>query len=208
MYVAARHQEMRPELLHGLIRTHPLGIVVTHGAGGLDANHIPFELAPATENAPHGVLRAHVARGNSLWRQDGADALVVFQGPTGYVTPAVFEEKTISGEVVPTYNYAVVHAHGKLRTIEDPVWILALLERLTAHHESSRPAPWSVQDAPPAYIERMMKAIVGIEIPIERLQGKWKIGQNDSEQDQRRMEETMSEQMVTMMRERRALSAA
>ena len=184
MYSPSQFEENRLDALHALIEAHPLGTLVTHSAAGLDADHIPFEIAAPTPEAPFGTLRAHVARANPLWRQAGAGVLVVFQGPSAYVSPSLYAEKPVSGKVVPTYNYAVVHAHGVLRAIEDPAWILALLERLTAHHEAARAAPWSVSDAPPAFIDTLLKAIVGIEIPLDRLQGKWKLSQNRPPGDQ------------------------
>lgn len=183
MYVPAHFVETRCEVLHALMADHPLGTLVMQGAGGLDADHIPFEIAAPSAQAPYGILRAHVARANPLWRQDGQDALVVFQGPSAYISPAFYEEKAISGKVVPTYNYAVVHAHGRLSAIEDPAWLLALLERLSARHEAGRATPWSVHDAPHDYIDRLMQAIVGIEIPLQRLQGSFKLSQNRSARD-------------------------
>ena len=184
MYAPTHFEETRLDALHALVEAHPLGTLVTHSAEGLNADHIPFEIAAPTAGAPFGTLRAHVARANPLWRQAGADVLVVFQGPSAYVSPSLYAEKPASGKVVPTYNYAVVHAHGALRAIEDPAWILALLERLTARHESARAAPWAVRDAPPEYIDALLKAIVGIEIPLDRLQGKWKLSQNRPPADQ------------------------
>ncbi len=186
MYSPSHFNETRPELLQGLIAQHPLGTVIVNGAAGLVADHIPFELGPATPEAPFGVLRAHVARVNPLWRHEG-EALVVFQGPSAYVSPSLYEEKPVSGKVVPTWNYAVVHAHGPLRAVEDTAWLLALLERLTVTHEASRAAPWSVHDAPREWVEKIMQAIVGIEIPVHRMQGKWKMSQNRSQQDQHRV---------------------
>lgn len=183
MYVHAHFDERRPALLHGLIEQHPLGTLVIHGAAGLSADHIPFELCAATDAAPFGVLRAHVHRANPLWRHAGA-VMVVFQGQAAYVSPSLYEEKPLTGKVVPTWNYMAVHAHGTLRAIEDPAWILAQLERLTLRHESGRSAPWAVQDAPPEYIDKLLAAIVGIEIPVQRMQGKWKTSQNRSARDQ------------------------
>ena len=184
MYAPSHFEETRLDTLHALIEAHPLGTLVTHSAAGLEADHIPFEIGAPTAAAPFGTLRAHVARANPLWRQSGAGVLVVFQGPSAYVSPSLYAEKPVSGKVVPTYNYAVVHAHGVLRAIEDPAWILALLERLTSHHEAARAAPWSVADAPPAFVDTLLKAIVGIEIPLDRLQGKWKLSQNRPPADQ------------------------
>jgi transcriptional regulator len=184
MYAPSYFNETRPEQLHGLVARHPLGTLITHGAAGLDATHIPFELAAPEPGAPFGVLRAHVARANPLWRHVG-DTLTVFQGPSAYIAPALYEEKERTGKVVPTWNYMAVHAHGTLRAIEDPAWILALLERLTATHEAARAAPWAVHDAPPEFIDKLLRAIVGIEIPVQRMQGTWKLSQNRSQQDRR-----------------------
>jgi transcriptional regulator len=184
MYVASNFDEARLDVLHALISDHPLGTLVTTAPGGLCADHIPFEIGAPTPEAPFGVLRAHVARANPLWQLAGMPVLAVFQGPSGYVSPAFYEEKAISGKVVPTWDYAVVHAHGTLRAIEDPAWLLALLERLTTTHEATRARPWAVRDAPPEYVDKLLRAIVGIEIPIARVQGKWKLSQNRSLQDQ------------------------
>ena len=156
MYAPSHFEETRLDALHALVEAHPLGTLVTHTAEGLCADHIPFEIGAPTFDAPFGTLRAHVARANPLWRQAGSEVLVVFQGPSAYVSPSLYAEKPVSGKVVPTYNYAVVHAHGVLRAIEDPDWILALLGRLTARHESPRAAPWSVADAPAEYIATML----------------------------------------------------
>ncbi|MCX6955722.1 MAG: FMN-binding negative transcriptional regulator [Verrucomicrobia bacterium] len=182
MYNPPHFTETRPEILHALIAAHPLGTLVTLGSTGLDANHIPFEFDPApTAAAPHGTLLAHVARANPLWRDHSAttEALVVFQGPQSYVTPTWYTEtKPATGKVVPTWNYCTVHAHGPLRVIDDPAWLLALVTRLTARHECGRPAPWAVADAPADFVAKQLAAIVGIEIPITRLAGKWKVSQN------------------------------
>ncbi|MDQ1920092.1 FMN-binding negative transcriptional regulator [Massilia pseudoviolaceinigra] len=203
MYGPSAFDEMRPSLLHGLIDAHPLGTIITHGDSGLDANHIPFEIDAGDENAPFGILRAHVARANPLWRHAG-ETLVVFQGPSAYITPALYEDKKINGKVVPTYNYAVVHAHGTLRAIEDPAWILALLGRLTARHEAAQAAPWSIEDAPSDFIDRLVTMIVGIEIPVERMHGKWKVSQNRSQNDQRTIESAMDMPMAQAMQRRSA----
>lgn len=178
MYLPSHFEERRPEVLRVLIERHPLGTLVTTGPGGLEANHIPFLYDP--EPGPHGTLLAHVARGNPVWRETGAgaEALVVFQGPQAYISPSMYPTKKEHGRAVPTWNYMVVHAHGRLRAIEDPAWLRALLERLTARHEAGRPEPWSLSDAPGDYLEKMMQAIVGIEIPVSRIVGKWKVSQN------------------------------
>jgi transcriptional regulator len=187
VYTPAQFEETRIEVLHQLVEQHPLGALVMHGAHGLDADHIPFEIGAPTPEAPFGVLRAHVARANPLWRSDGAAALVLFQGPSAYVSPSHYEQKAVSGKVVPTWNYAVVHAHGTLRTVDDPHWLLGLLGRLTSRHESGLSAPWKIADAPPDYIDGLLKAIVGIEIALDRLQGKWKTSQNRPPADRERV---------------------
>jgi transcriptional regulator len=185
MYTPSAFDETRLDVLHGLIAAHPLGALVRHGPDGLAADCIPFEIAAATPEAPFGTLRAHVARANPLWREGaGTDVMAIFQGPSAYISPAWYEEKPRSGKVVPTYNYAVVQAHGPLRAIEDPDWLLALLHRLTARHEAALPSPWSVADAPPDFIAKLLGAIVGIEIPLTRIAGKWKLSQNRSRRDQ------------------------
>ncbi|MDC8760182.1 FMN-binding negative transcriptional regulator [Janthinobacterium fluminis] len=182
MYQVAHHEESRLDVMHALIAAHPLGTLVSQDAGGLCADHIPFEIGAPTSEAPFGVLRGHVARANPLWRRE-AEVLTVFQGAQAYISPAWYEEKAHSGKVVPTYNYAVVHGHGRLRAIHDPAWLLALLEDLTRRHEAAMPAPWRVADAPPDYIAKLLKAIVGIEIPLDRIEGKWKASQNHSAQN-------------------------
>lgn len=183
MYSPRHFEETRLDVLHALVRAHPLGALVTQQTDGLQADHIPFEIAPPEAGAPFGVLRAHVARANPLWRDARGEAMVIFQGAQAYVTPSWYEEKAVSGKVVPTYNYVVAHAYGRLRAVEDPAWLLALLGRLTGAHEAQRAQPWSVADAPAEYLDKMLAAIVGIEIPLTRLVGKWKVSQNRSDAD-------------------------
>ncbi len=187
MYNPPHFEETRAEVLHDLVAAHPLGTLVTLGSAGLDANHLPFELdRAATPAAPHGTLRAHVARANPVWRDFSAahGALVVFQGPQAYITPTWYAEaKPATGRVVPTWNYCVVHAHGPLVVHDDRAWLRAQVERLVRRHESAQPKPWQVADAPADYLEKQLSAVVGIEIPIQRLAGKWKVSQNRSEGD-------------------------
>ncbi len=178
MYVPSQFEETRLDVLHDLIREHSLAALVTLGSQGLDANHIPLELDPGP--APFGTLRGHVARGNPVWRDFSGDveALAVFQGPQAYISPGWYQTKRETGKVVPTYNYIVVHAYGPMRVIEDRAWLRGLVERLTSRYESGRPEPWKVTDAPAEFIDQMLGAIVGIEIPLSRLVGKWKVSQN------------------------------
>ena len=183
MYSPAHFVIEDADTLHALVRAHPLGALVRAVPDGLAADHLPFELDATI--SPYGRLRAHVARGNPVWREarDDRDVLVIFQGPARYVTPAWYPTKHDTGKVVPTWNYAVVHAYGKLTAIDDPEWLRALVTRLTDRHEASREEPWHVGDAPAEYIERQLRAIVGIEIAITRLVGKWKLSQNRTPAD-------------------------
>ena len=180
MYLPAHFEEIRIEVLHALMREHPFATLITHGADGLAANHLPLLLA--AEIGPLGALQGHVARANSL-RQQSADAevLVVFHGPQAYVTPSWYETKREHGKAVPTWNYVVAHAHGRMRVVDDPAWLRQQLDALVAHHEAAFADPWQIADAPPDYIDKMLSAIVGIEITITDLKGKWKISQNQPE---------------------------
>jgi len=178
LYLPAHFKESRIEVLHALMHAHPLAALITVCDSGLVANHIPVETL--SEPAPHGLIRGHVARANPLWREYRADseALAIFQGPQAYISPSFYPSKQQTGEVVPTWNYAVVHAHGTLRFFEDSTWLRALVERLTDGHESVREQPWKVGDAPTPYIQKMLSAIVGFEFTVTRLEGKWKVSQN------------------------------
>jgi transcriptional regulator len=172
MYLPKSFQETRIEVLHALIRDYPFATVVMHGAEGLVANHLPFELI-----GDH-VLHGHVARGNELAKADGAQVLVMFQAANGYISPNWYPSKHETGREVPTWNYAVVHVHGRLRVTDDKAWLRGLLEKLTDRHEATQPKPWHVSDAPDDHIEKMLTAIVGLEITIDRIEGKFKLSQN------------------------------
>jgi transcriptional regulator len=184
MYVPTHFEETRVEVMHELMCSHPFATLVTLTSQGLNANHIPLELQ--ADPAPFGTLCGHIARANPLWRELSSDvnALAIFQGANRYISPAWYPTKEETGKVVPTWNYAVVHAHGPLRVIEDRDWLRQLVGRLTDHHESNRSQPWSVSDAPGDYIEKTLDAIVGLEMPIVRLIGKWKVSQNRPAKDQ------------------------
>jgi len=178
MYQPAHFIETRRELMHALMDAHPFATLVTLGVEGLNANHLPFELDPGS--GEHGCLRAHVARSNPVWQdlRDGVEALVIFQGPHAYVSPGWYPTKQAHGRAVPTWNYVVVHAYGPLRVVEDKAWLRAMVKRLSVRHEAAMAQPWRLEDAPADYIDRMLDAIVGIELPIARLLGKWKVSQN------------------------------
>lgn len=183
MYLPQAFSEARIDTLHAFIRAHPLGALVSVGPDGPNANHIPFLVDP--DPAPCGTLRGHVAKANGAWRELEANpaALVIFQGAQAYVTPSWYPGKAAHGKVVPTWNYVVVHASGRARVIHDGQWLHALVTRLTDEHEARRAAPWKVTDAPPEYVARELRAIVGIELPIERLLGKVKASQNRARED-------------------------
>lgn len=178
MYLPRHFEETDVKMLHQLVRAHPFGALVTLAASGLEANHVPFLLQ--ADPPPYGTLHAHIARANPLWHDFARDvqALVIFQGPQTFVSPSWYPSKKETTKVVPTWNYAVVHARGHIRVIEDPAWLRAHVEGLTNRHEAERPAPWKVTDAPVDYIEKMIAAIVGLEIPVSQLVGKWKVSQN------------------------------
>ena len=200
MYVPAHFEETRPEVLHRLIREHSLAALVTLGSDGLNANHIPLEID--AQPAPLGTLRGHVARANPVWRDFSRDVgvLAVFQGPQAYISPAWYRTKRETGKVVPTYNYAVVHAYGPMSIIEDRTWLRGLVERLTNRHEAGRPGPWKVTDAPADFVEQMLGAIVGIEIPLTRLVGKWKVSQNRPASDREGVVNALREPNDTAIR--------
>lgn len=183
MYVPKHFEESRVDVLHEFIRQHPLGMLVASTPDGLEACHVPFLLDP--QPSPHGTLRCHVARANPIWQhlQSGAPVLIAFQGANSYISPAWYASKQVHGKVVPTWNYVVVQAHGTATVTHDREPLLRLVEQLTREHESARTAPWQVSDAPADYLDKMLGAIVGLEIPITRLTGNWKLSQNRSAED-------------------------
>jgi transcriptional regulator len=183
MYIPKANEEKRIEVLHDLIESHPLASLVTMGQSGLFASHLPMVLERGT--GTHGLLKGHLSRANKQWRDflPAVEALAIFSGPEHYITPSWYVEKEETGKVVPTWNYAVVHVYGSLKAIEDPAWLIEHLNALTTVHESTLPAPWQVSDAPADYVKSLLNGIVGLELPIERIEGKWKASQNRSERD-------------------------
>lgn len=190
MYQPPHFQENRPDVMEKLIRAHPLATLVAVGRDGLIVNHFPLlylsaDAAVAGSEPVQGILQGHMAKANPLWRDfdPATEVVAVFQGPQTYVTPSWYPSKAEHGRVVPTWNYAVVHAHGPLTVTEDPAWLRTHLAALTATQEDDRAAPWSLTDAPAEFIDKQMKGIVGFEIRIGRLEGKWKMSQNRAEAD-------------------------
>lgn len=183
MYLPADFNEPRVENLHACIVQHPFGMLITDGKSGLDANHIPFELA--ANEGERGVLRAHVARANPVWQDvaDGDEVLVVFRAGDAYISPNWYPSKHESHKQVPTWNYIVVHAYGRISIHDDERYVRGVVARLTRTHEASLPEPWKMSDAPADYIDTMLKSIVGLQIDITRLIGKSKLGQNKASRD-------------------------
>src|SRR3984893_9177751 len=184
MYCPALFREDRLEVQHAFIRSHPLGLLISHGSIGLVANLLPFVLK--TGDSERGVLQAHMARANPQWRElDDQAVLVVFRGTDAFVSPSLYATKKETGKVVPTWNYAMVQARGKAKLRDQSDWLTPQLNALTTAREATRPQPWSVADAPSDYIEAQKRAIVGIEIEIAVLEGKWKVSQNQPEANRR-----------------------
>jgi transcriptional regulator len=183
MYQPPHFREERLEVQHALINAHPLGLLVTFGGTGLMANPIPFVLDATA--SPLGTLKAHLSRANSQWRDfdPSQEVLAVFQGAEAYITPSWYEAKREHGKVVPTWNYAIVQAHGRMRVMDDPDWLRQQITAMTTAQEAARPEPWAVTDAPAAFVAAQLKGIVGVEIEITRIEGKWKVSQNRSEAD-------------------------
>ena len=183
MYVPAHFAETRPEELARIIREYPLGVLITHDAQGLDANHLPFEIDPNA--GTHGVLTAHVARANPVWQRcaSGNSAMVVFRGAEGYVSPNWYPSKHEAHRQVPTWNYEVVHAHGLLTVRDDERFVRGVVGRLTRRHEADEPRPWKMSDSAPEFIDGMLRNIVGIEVAITSLVCKRKLSQNKEERD-------------------------
>lgn len=185
MYNPSHFKTDDPASLHDLIQAHPLGCLVTHSDSGLDANHLPFELLQDED----GVLRliAHVARANPVWQQirDDSSVLVIFRAEQAYISPNWYPSKHESHEQVPTWNYRVVHAHGRIGVRDDEKFVRGVVGRLTRRHEArnNAQAPWKMSDAPPDYLQRMLGAIVGLEITVDRLEAKFKLSQNKQQRD-------------------------
>ena len=184
MYIPQHFREERPEVLRELMAKFPLAALVTAGTGGLEANHLPMLYDP--EPVPWGTLRGHLSRANRQWQDYSpvVEALAIFQGPQAYISPHWYPTKQQHGRVVPTWNYAVVHAHGKLSVYAEPERLRAFLDRLTAVNEAGQPKPWMPADSPPEYIDGLLKAIVGVELAITRIEGKWKVSQNQPAENQ------------------------
>ena len=184
MYLPSAFRQDDLAELHAQLQASPFALLTSAGATGVQASHLPLLLAP--DEGEFGTLYGHFARANPHWRdlQGGAEALAVFSGPDAYISPDWYPAKAEHGKVVPTWNYIAVHARGPVELIEEPERLLQIVSRLSDQHESGRERPWAVSDAPREYIDSMLRAIVGFALPIRRLEGKWKLGQNRSAADQ------------------------
>ncbi len=184
MYLPSAFRQDDLAELHAQMQASPFALLTSAGAAGVQASHLPLLLAP--DEGEFGTLYGHFARANPHWRdlQDDAEALAVFSGPDAYISPGWYPAKAEHGKVVPTWNYIAVHARGPVELIEEPERLLQIVSRLSDQHESGRERPWAVSDAPREYIDSMLRAIVGFALPIRRLEGKWKLGQNRSAADQ------------------------
>ncbi len=181
MYLPRHFEQHDREQLIALMRERPLATLIVATDEGLSADLIPLEFVP--DEGEHGMLRGHVARANPLWQRAGTTALAVFTGPEAYISPGWYASKKEHGKVVPTWNYTMVQARGVLRAVDNAPWLRALVGRLTDHHEATQATPWQVSDAPDDFVQQMLRAIVGIEMPLTSLVGKWKISQNRSAAD-------------------------
>ncbi len=183
MYQPPHFREDDLAVQHALIRAHPLGLLITAGPDGPNANLLPFSLYP--ELSEKGTLKVHMARANTQWKEiaAGAPALVVFQGADNYITPSWYQTKRETGKVVPTWNYAIVQVRGTAKVIDDAGWLRTQIEALTGEHEGPRPKPWGVDDAPDAFVDAQIKGIIGVEIEITDIEGKWKVSQNRPKAD-------------------------
>jgi len=199
MYQPPHFKETRQDVLHGLIRAHPLGLLISNGADGPVANALPFLLD--ADVGPNGRLRAHLAKANPQWRlladNPASPVLVVFQGADAYVTPSWYETKRETGKVVPTWNYAIVQVRGTVSIVEDDDWIARQITELTAFQEGGRKLPWAVSDAPASYIQSQIKGIVGLEMAITAIDGKWKVSQNRPVADRAGVAEGLESEMPT-----------
>ncbi|MEQ8481966.1 MAG: FMN-binding negative transcriptional regulator [Hoeflea sp.] len=200
MYLPAQFAETDENVMRALIAAHPLGLLISASEADVQASPLPFLVS-----VDSGVtrLRAHLARANPQWRHigDGASVLVVFQGVDTYITPSWYQSKSEHGKVVPTWNYAMVQARGTATIMPDPGWLTSQIEDLTERHEAVRPDPWKVGDAPERFIETQLRGIVGIEIEVSAMAGKWKVSQNRSEGDRRGVHAGLSEDGETQMAE-------
>lgn len=192
MYIPAAFRQHDLAQLHGLIRQQPLATLISQGGEGLQASHLPLLLI--ANEGEHGTLYGHCARANPQWRAlaRGSETLAIFTGVDGYISPSWYPSKTEHGKAVPTWDYQSVHAYGQAEVFDDPARLLQLLDQLSQQHEAGRPQPWTLAEAPREYIDQMLRAIVGFSLPIQRLEGQWKLSQNRSRDDRADVRQALS----------------
>lgn len=192
MHIPAAFRQDDLTQLHAQMRENPLAALVSHGASGLQASHVPLLLV--AEEGDYGTLYGHFARANPQWQvfAEQPEALAIFSGADAYVSPSAYPSKAEHGKAVPTWNYISVHAHGQLEVFDDPERLRQLLAHMTAAHEGNQPKPWAIDDAPRDYIDSMLRAIVGFALPIQRLQGQWKLSQNRNAADHTGVQQVLS----------------
>ena len=197
MYQPAHHREDRLSIQHEAIDTHSFGLLISLGGDGLLANGVPFLLHRS--EGERGTLHAHIARANTQWHNlEGQKVLVVFQGPQSYISPSFYETKRETGKVVPTWNYVMVQARGIAKIHQDAAWLDKQVNSLTAKYEKHRTNSWAVSDAPRTYIESQLRGIIGIEIKIDSIEGKWKVSQNRNEADRQGVAEGLVQENAAM----------
>lgn len=192
MYTPPHFEQTQNGYFQRIMQTHPLGVLVTGGPDGLDADHIPFEFDAAA--GPLGMLSAHVARANPVWQRcpTGTDVMVIFRGAQAYISPNWYPSKQEFHRQVPTWNYEVVHVHGTITILDDERFVRGLVARLTRHHEAAEPSPWKMGDSAPDFIDDMLGKVVGLQIAITSLKGKAKLSQNKETRDQLGAAQTLS----------------
>jgi len=193
VYIPKANEETRLPVLHDFLRAHPFATLVTMGNAGMIATHLPLVLED--DGSEFGLLKGHISRANTQWKDinTSIDALAIFAGDHHYITPNWYPSKHQDGKQVPTWNYVVTHCYGPLKFIEDPQWLLAHLETLTTIHEASSPIPWKIADAPPEFIKALLNGIIGLELPVRKIEGKWKLSQNRSQQDRQGVVEGLTQ---------------
>ncbi len=191
MHIPKIFRQENVEELISVIEEYSFATLLTYSGGGMDATHLPVVLESVDEKL---ILKAHIAKANPLWKKvrEGSDVLVIFNGPNCYVSPSHYPTKKQHGRAVPTWNYVVVHVRGTMSFVTDPDWIYDVIDVLTAKHEASSSSPWSMSDAPREYIQRMLPAIVGVEIEVKTLEGQWKLSQNQPNANQQGVIEGLS----------------
>lgn len=212
MYLPEHFRQDDREAIRDLITKHPLAALITQADGQFEANHYPMLYVPPSDASPHGRLIGHLSKANLQWKtyQPNTPVLAIFQGPDAYISPNWYPSKHEHGRAVPTWNYTAVHVHGTLTIHHDAEWLRDIVTQLTDHHEaklfeSTDAQPWQVTDAPPQFVEGLLKAIVGLELQITKIEAKWKVSQNRSVEDRKKVAEALeratAQEIAVLVRE-------